>query len=139
MTDDELAAIHARYWDWYHEDDPPSADWSNLDQDEDMSHCIVREDVPLLLAEVVRLRAQLADAWHEGYRNGYAIGFRDDPDALIPSQNPYETPTGDTVAVPRASVEAARVAVQRDQQRGRDSDPDTIRLANATTQTGNKT
>jgi hypothetical protein len=110
MTDDELAAIRER--------DSELAEFApRMDA--------VYADRRALLAEVVRLRAQLAEA------------LADCGDEYAGSAGEQWNRT--TAAVPRASVEAARVAVQRDQDRGRDSDPATIRLANATTQTGNKT
>lgn len=84
----DLDAILDRYLDWYNSDvrdvmmcrkhnrewgcrDCPGesalrADWGNWDGpgDESLSHCIVRNDVPDLIAEVRRLRNEMeTEAW----------------------------------------------------------------------------
>jgi hypothetical protein len=35
------------------------------------------------------IRSVKADAWDEGYRNGYSIGYADDPAARTNYENPY--------------------------------------------------
>lgn len=50
MTDIDTVAIRARYGDWYEGgEESPGVDWSGRDTYESMSHCIVRNDVPVLL------------------------------------------------------------------------------------------
>lgn len=66
MTDlnSTIAEMRARYWDWYGNcaesgstcakgcTAPKTGDWSDQDPGENLSHCIVRNDVPELLAAV---------------------------------------------------------------------------------------
>lgn len=66
MTDPlALDAIEARYDAWYGTEDDcnaRSADWSGRDPGETLSHYIVRNDVPDLVAELREARAKLAAA-----------------------------------------------------------------------------
>jgi hypothetical protein len=87
MTDDELAAIRAR--DKYegarviH-----TPEWK-----------AAQTDRRALLDEVVRLRAQLTDAWDEGFHTGWKHGTRlasaTVGRAVSEPTNPYRTLTGD--------------------------------------------
>lgn len=60
MTDTEpldLDAVYARWADWYN-DQAATGDWSLRDPDESLSHCLAREDIPVLMDEVRRLREE---------------------------------------------------------------------------------
>lgn len=61
-TSIDLDRVQARYDGWYgapdEYTDPESGDWKPRDDGESISHMIVREDVPELIDEVVRLRAR---------------------------------------------------------------------------------
>lgn len=61
----DLEAIEKRYWDWYCPPDknccPRDGDWSDMDEGESKSHCIVRNDVPEMLDHIRNLEAMLAE------------------------------------------------------------------------------
>lgn len=70
MSGVDLDAVEARQGDWYGSEDDfqllPATDWSHwshwsqIDDGETLSHFIVREDVPALIAELREARAKLA-------------------------------------------------------------------------------